>query len=232
MQRYLLALSVLVCGWANAGTPPPISDFAQHASLSLVQISPTGEYIGARVALKDGFRLIVIRLADNKITCSFSVGPNRDVARYTWVGPNRLVVEPAIYVGNNEAPAPTGELIGIDADGMHQKYLFGYRAAVIDSAVIHVMPRRAGAHVISIIPDDPDHVVIAVTNWDGGDIDSNFTEIDKLNVNTGMLSDHFKSPVAGTGQMLAGLDRGGALRRVEWFQFDDANGFLPGQSEW
>ena len=228
MQKILFVLLVCALRSAEAAvTPPPVAAFAENRYLDHVRLSPDGKYIAAKVQTKSGIGLVIERLADGKLTAALSMGMDRDVADFTWASGTRLIVEPAIYFGNNERPGLTGELMGVNVDGTDQTYLFGYRASSTDHAptLIRKVTKTDGwAHVISAIPGDPQHVVVQVTNWDGGDVDSNVADIYKMNVDNGMLSDHVKAPVAGTRKDGLLADWTGAVR---FAVSDGSNGATP-----
>lgn len=99
----------------------PVKDFAKPQDFYDVEISPNGQFIALRVPVDgDQTGIAVLGLSPLKILSKVTLGDHRSVSRYWWVGPNRLVVTPAIQYGTLEQPSGTGELFGFDADGSNQ----------------------------------------------------------------------------------------------------------------
>ena len=96
-----------------------------------------------------------------------------EVRWFAWKTDRRLILE--VYAQSHpfgSEPGAESHLIALDIDGSHQRNL------------VQARPERAADwgqdQVIDLLPDDPDHVLIAV---DSGAGDS--SEIVKVNVNTG-----------------------------------------------
>lgn len=199
------ALSLLLAGLSAQAEPPalpPLKAFVAAPAFSNLSLSPDGKYIATTVTFTDGGGLAVIRLADHQLISKIGMGQARTVAAYWWANSNRLIIEPAAFHGSLEAPLPTGELFAMDADGKNQKYLYGTRGEQQTGTLIHKVGHNSGAaQVIGILPDDPEHVVIAVNGFheDAGRLliadDSSTSETYLLNVNSGQLSDRGAPPV-------------------------------------
>lgn len=208
--RAILVLCVLLLFPQGGGAVPAIADFASDPALDNVRLSPNGEYIAARVRFATGPGIAIIRLADSKLTAALSFSGDQNVDEVWWVGPNRIVFAPARLESGSEVPKPTGELIGMDADGSNQNYLFGYQGfASVGTHLQKVGKTRAWARIIDPLPTDPDHALIAVDDMDSSR-DTQFTKAYRLNVRNGLLTDEVAAPVPGFTSFLA--DHNGMIR--------------------
>jgi dipeptidyl aminopeptidase/acylaminoacyl peptidase len=118
-----------------------------------------------------------------------------------------------------EAPVPTGEIFGVDADGGQNDALFGYRVATREGTHLNVAKReQASAYVVSELREDDDKVIIAVRTWnDGGE--PTMPELRRMNVRDGKTVPLFTSPLREPSGFLA--DNHGNVR----FAYgEDANG--------
>ncbi len=190
LARLYLALFAL-----PAGAAIPVEEFARHPQYDEVQISPDGEYLAVAAGV-DGKRVLsLIRLADMH---GVNVRPRGadELAGFTWAGPRRLLYSVGTRVGGLERPVSTGEIFGVDADGGNAAVLFGFR---IDNKqagtnLNKALPEKASARIVSTLPDDPAHVVIAVTRWNGGG-DTTMPELRRLDVRDGTTVPMFLAPL-------------------------------------
>lgn len=151
---------------APADTATPLSVFLAEPTFDDARLSPDGQYIAIRTRFSGSGGIAVLRTADRKVTSKISMGEGRVVADYQWAGPHRLVIAPAYFRSGLERPARSGELIGMDADGRGQRYLYGAREDWQTGTSIHKNSNDFGAaEVIGTLPDDPKHVVVAVRDF-------------------------------------------------------------------
>ncbi|NJN51568.1 MAG: hypothetical protein HC809_07100 [Gammaproteobacteria bacterium] len=101
-------------------------DFARDADYEIVEISPSGTNL-ALTQRRDGLEtVIVVRLADFAPLTNTSFGENIEIERIDWVNDERLLIQPARrFPGFTDYKAPTGEFVGMDADGKNVELLFG-----------------------------------------------------------------------------------------------------------
>ncbi len=186
--------------------PVPLQDFARIDSFSAACLSPDGKFIALRVPVDGAMGLAVIDLASQKILSKISAGRGRSILNYVWSGSSRLVAELADSVGSVDYPVPTGELIGIDADGKNPTYLFGPRgSAQIGWHLSKAEDTSGVATIVRSLPNDPPHILIAVRMW------NNATRIVfRLNVSDGELDQRLDAPASGPLTFLA--DRNGFVR--------------------
>lgn len=208
-------VAALFCGFfllasAQAASPADTAKFARFPDFEDVTISPEGDYIAAKVQLQNGIGIVVIRIKDRAITARMTMGEGQDLYRYWWVGPKRLVLSPALYFGAYAQPAITGELVGMDADGNSQDYLFGYRGErQLGTAIQKTGHNDGWAQVLQTLPDDPQHAIISVSHYERNQ-DNVVTEAYKLHVVSGMRSERVASPHLGESRLVA--DWNGVVR--------------------
>src|SRR5438105_12000111 len=125
-MKSLLLAGLLVSPLLRAAdAPPPIADFVRPARIAKADLSPDGRYLATLVDVA-GVR--VLRFSDLESNKDFVVRAGKDgVAGFVWVSDKRVVYWIGESFGGLEALAPTGELLGVDADGGGNQYLFGFR---------------------------------------------------------------------------------------------------------
>ncbi|MDB5986039.1 MAG: Prolyl oligopeptidase family protein [Nevskia sp.] len=185
----------------------PLQDFARIDSYNSATLSPDGKFLALHVPVDGAMGLAVIDLASQKILSKISAGHGRSILDYVWAGPSRLVAGLADSDGSVDYPLPTGELIGIDADGKNPTYLFGPRgSAQIGWHLSEAKDTRGVATIIRSLPNDPEHIRIAVRMWG----DSELHIVYRLNVLDGVLDQGLSAPTRGPTQFVA--DRDGFVR--------------------
>ncbi|MEO8747376.1 MAG: S9 family peptidase, partial [Rhodanobacter sp.] len=145
------------------------ASLARHEQYRDVKISPDGAYLAATAVVRGHDVLALIHLADNKVLL---VSPRDEdaVTEFWWASATRLVYAVGTRVGGYDAPLPTGELYGVNADGSDSTMLYGIRKGgqTIDSRIPTVVSTRGTAEFIASIPDDPEHILVSTRLWDAG----------------------------------------------------------------
>lgn len=196
MLRHLLLGMMLVAayGSAHAEEPLPMEYFFADSDYEQIKISPDGEYLALRT-LNEG-QMVLMILDRDEMSVSTGIRPERNgnVDSFYWTSNERLLYTISLDVGELEATMSTGELYGINRDGSQHDMLFGARAA--DRSIgtrLNTREGRKGSHaILSHLPDDPNHIVIAVYPWKqnvrGYRWDpSSIVELNRLNVYTGNM---------------------------------------------
>lgn len=118
----LLALSSL----AAIAAPLPVRAFMADPQYHTVKISPDGRYLGVITPHQGRDILVVINLADRKILSTFRLtGWYADVGRFSWVNPERIVLESSQKYENYAGRHFSGELYATNADGTKRMALIG-----------------------------------------------------------------------------------------------------------
>lgn len=178
-----LALASLAAS-AQAPKPHEVEDFIRKPKFYGIKISPTGEYYAATVAVGRKTGLIIVRRSDSKVTATMGVpGDQTHVADFEWVSNDRVVLSSALKLGALEAPQPTGELFGVNADGSKADMLIGFRRQgdSLGSAIGDSKPQSVFAEVIDNLPADDKNVIVAITPFTRDP----YTRVEKMDVFTG-----------------------------------------------
>lgn len=174
-----------------------LNDFIRKPLFLDVQLSPDGKYIAAIMPNDENPHenyLIIFDGQTGKTDNVIQSGHKALISSYFWFNNHRVVASLAIQLDGFDTPAPTGELFGIDADGKHQTDLFGFRAGRNGIFIRGSNARSAYAFPISKRPISDNQILIAVNQAERGSGGA-FTEIDKLDVNTGNTTSLSTSPV-------------------------------------
>jgi dipeptidyl aminopeptidase/acylaminoacyl peptidase len=194
----LAASSFFIIGFASVATaddaarpPVPLKDFVREAEFESTKISPTGQYLAAKMRTEGQSTLAIIELKTRKITGHLRW--NKDhVYDYWWTGPDRVVVSIATQSGPLDQPRLTGELYAMNADGTGKRHLFG---------------GGGWARMIDPLPDLPEFALIAIESWYGNEIPAVIERINVYNGNRTRLA-----IVPGAGPLDVATDRAGELR--------------------
>jgi len=170
----------------------PIEHFIQHGDYLELTISPDGGHFAARIRQDGSVYLLIIRRSDMKIVGGVRPEENSEVHSITWVNNERVVFEYAEKQVGFDAPVPTGELYATNVDGTGRRMLSGFRAgdARLGSRISRREDSFASQDVLSVLPDDDDHILIIEYPWS---VEGNYwydnrskpSIISRLNVYTG-----------------------------------------------
>ena len=178
----------------------PLRDFAKHPDYTDARLSPDGLSLSLKVPVEDQRGLVVIRLADLHATPKFYLGRDAGIADYWWVGNNNILFTPSFSLGTLVSPALNGELWAIEAKlSGDTTYLFGERGegeAGSADPTSHKTFGNGYASVIRTLPDDPDHVIVAVDDFDEGN-DNRQTRGYRLDIHNGRRDHEVISPFSG-----------------------------------
>lgn len=198
-------LAFAVPGARTEDTPAKshsIRDFVMHDRFEDIRLSKGGSYYAATVRQEDKVILVFMRREDLEITGMFRFSGDINVDAFWWVSDERVLLTAAQEEGLLDQPISTGEIYASDADGSRQELLIGYRAGVITggtgagNVATRIRPRepeRVSAHMIDVIDDDEDSVLIAVWPWSHeGDP---YTTAERMDVDSGRRRVVARAPV-------------------------------------
>jgi hypothetical protein len=187
--------------WLSLGGAVSVPDLARYAEYEQAVISPDGTYLAITRRIDSGQLLNVLRVADMTPVAALSGGRDTEVGRIVWATDERLLIEPMIRYGAEDFAWPSGEILGINADGTRRAVLFGFRAGEGQTGT-HLPQReseRASASIIDVLPDDPDHVLIEARPWSA---QGQSTAAYRMDVFSGRLS-HIASTPNTEGGLLS-----------------------------
>lgn len=188
--RRLLVPALCACAFVSFAGQVSFADLAKHAQFKMVKISPDGTHLAATSVLKNGQTVLTFMgLQNGKVKPLNNIIPRQteDVLDFWWVSPKRVLYTEAEHDGGSDIPIPTGELYAVDADGGGAALLYGYRAGSMEtgSHIQHVTTEYGSAQFLSRIDGDPDHALVAITDWEASGSAGAFTAVYKMDVRDG-----------------------------------------------
>ena len=194
MRVCLAGLLALCCG-AAAAEPPPVTSFTNFPKFESMKISPNGTYLAFTRHTTEHEVMTVLRLSDLKPTTQSHFGDRIDIASFVWANDSRLLISPTRrFPGLVAFKAPTGEIIGLDADGKDAELLFGYAAGKMQTGT-RVEQRQstfAPARVLARLPGSPAEILIQTYGYS---YEGDFNSVYRMNVGTGLLRKVAGSPI-------------------------------------
>lgn len=186
-------------------------DFSQADA----KLSADGKYL-AMALVKEGRRSLVVVETDGfKPVGGANFGTWQDVGNFHWANNERLVMEVLHREEWDNNPKFYGELYSVDFDGRHGNMIFGFRAGEdqVGSKRQKNKPIYGWAQIISLMPEDPDHILISSSAMPGGSelfrdrqkrnqvrdtkIETLHSTVHRLNVQTARMSTSYtRSPEA------------------------------------
>lgn len=195
MRVPLTGLLVLCCPTVVLAALPPVTSFTNVAKFESMKISPNGTYLALTRRTTEHEVMTVLRLQDMKLSTQAHFGDLIDIASFEWASDSRLLISPARrFPGLIAYKAPTGEIIGFDADGKRAELLFGPLAGKMQTGT-RIEQRQsvyAAAEVIDTLPADPDEVLIQTYGYG---VEGEFNVVYRMNVRSGKLKKVAASPV-------------------------------------
>jgi dipeptidyl aminopeptidase/acylaminoacyl peptidase len=181
-----LAAPVLATATAVASAQVlPIADFARHAEIQSVTLSPGGDYVALAVPAEDGMetQLQVVKLDGSGATQALRFGRQQHVADVLWSDDTQLVVSRARMQPLKALPESYGELMSSDIQGKDQETLFAY---VRDNGATRGRRKDQGfASVVKVLEGEPGKVLVRFTCWPGVCGEEPPTAIFKVDTRTG-----------------------------------------------
>ena len=114
---------------------PPVSAYMNFAQIETLQISPDGKLLALTKRSDQAETITVLRYPEATVVSHKQLG-EAEVDRLEWATNTRLLIQPARRFANVAYKVPTGEIVGIDADGTHVDTLFGYMAGKFQTGSI------------------------------------------------------------------------------------------------
>jgi dipeptidyl aminopeptidase/acylaminoacyl peptidase len=195
-MRTSLACIVLICFAVPAGAePPPVASFTNFPKFESMKISPNGTYLAFTRHTTEHEVITVLRLADLKPTTQSHFGDRIDISSFTWANDKRLMISPTRrFPGLIAHKVPTGEIIGLDADGKDAELLFGYSAGERRQGT-RIEQRQSvyqPARVLARLPDSPTDILIQTYGYS---YEGDFNSVYRMDASTGYLRKVAGSPI-------------------------------------
>jgi dipeptidyl aminopeptidase/acylaminoacyl peptidase len=218
-QRVIVAAVLLFLTAALHAQAVSFADLARHDQYREVKISPDGKYLAATAVVQGQAGLALLHLTDGKMRLVRARNGD-EVTDFWWASPTRVVYTVGTRLGGYDVPVGTGELYSVNADGSDSVMLYGARSGGthIGSLTHRVVSTRGTAEFLASIPDDPDHILVSTSLWEGGGKSGNLVTAYRMDVRTGMLRDPVPAPIRDANLL---ADHEGRIR-FAWAE--DANG--------
>ncbi|WP_299975381.1 prolyl oligopeptidase family serine peptidase [uncultured Pseudoteredinibacter sp.] len=167
-----------------------IADSDYHSA----KISPDGKTLAVKLKQKGVNRIAFLDAKTLKPTGGLAAQPGNDFYSYSWASNDRLVFEFAYKTSFRDRPVPTGQIVASDKNGKRQRIVYGFGSSksrigsLINSGASK--ERKASATILSYLPEDKDHILIAEHPWSKiGTLYYNLKDkpvfISKINIYTG-----------------------------------------------
>lgn len=210
MVYRLTAVLALVLPALAFAEPPPVASFTNFPAYSGMKISPSGTHLAFIRQTTEFEAIAVLELKEMKQASQTAFGNLVGIDSFVWANDSRLLIAPTRrFPGYTASKQPTGEILGIDADGKQVELLFGYAAG--EEAKGRSLQRResvyAAADVIDVLPADPDNVIIQTIGYG---IEGTFNAAYTMHIRTGRTRKLATSPVRN-GEFLTDADHHVAL---------------------
>ncbi|KRE86887.1 prolyl oligopeptidase [Rhodanobacter sp. Soil772] len=198
VRRWIVAALLLPLAAVLHAQPVSFAELARHAQYENVKISPDGQYLAATAVVKGQTVLALIHLSDMK---GKLVRPREenDVTDFWWASSTRVLYSVGIRIGGYDAPLATGELFAVSADGNGVNMLYGYRRPGMStgSHIQRAAAEYGSAQFIAAIPDDPNHVLVAISSWSGDGNELNLPTAYRMDVRNGNKNRLIVAPLRG-----------------------------------
>ena len=237
MLSRILTWSTLVAGLVapyppiHAASPPTVEQLAARPQFGRASLAPDGKHIAIAKLDERGSSLLIVDADTLQPTTELSFPPHQHVLGFNWVNDEMLVVTRGRRQLGVNAPAYTGELFAVSVDGKQRSMLFGVNAAN-KNRNRRQSPDLALGAVISILPNDPEHILVAETRWEHWSSVDFKPKVLKINVYTAAREQLTEVPLQSP-RVIA--DRQGQVRFA--YGLDDERRmrtlrFSPKQASW
>ena len=199
MRRVIVAALLCLFSLSLQAEPVSFANLARHAEYKDVKISPDGKYLAATAVVKGQTVLALIRLSDKKGNL---VRPREgdDVIDFDWASATRVLYSVGERVSGYDAPLSTGELFAVNADGGGADMLYGYRRSGMSTGSLtqRASAEYGSASLIATIPDDPNHVLVSISSWDGDGHEASLPSAYRMDLRDGNKTRIIVAPMRGT----------------------------------
>lgn len=198
LRRAMVAALLLLLTAVVHAQAVSFADLARHDEYRSVKISPDGKYLATIAVVKGQTVLALIHLSDHK---GHVINPRQgdDVTGFWWASPTRVLYTVGEHVGGYDTPLSTGELFAVNADGGGAEILYGYRKGGMStgSHTQKATTDYGSAEFISTIEDDPHHVLVAISSWEGAGRELALPVAYRMDVRNGTKAKLIVAPMRG-----------------------------------
>lgn len=200
-MRYLLFFISLSLMWPSVSQAHSLEDFAKFPQFMDIKISPKGSYLAGSSRNDTGnIILTVIDLSSNQVISNKQFTGRESIGSFNWANDERLLLTLVREIGSMEAPAGTGEIYAVNADGSRPMMLVGPRSSRTELSAFSV---------INYLPEEDDFVLVASSSLTAAR--GSYILVHRLNINNGRTRQVARAPlrsVPGEGVRMVTDQRG------------------------
>lgn len=216
MLRWMLLLLAMLAGPA-AAQAPSAEDFARHAEVNEVSLSPDGKYVAMAMPSADGVQtdLVIVPLDGSGKSQILRFGNRQHVTGAVFSDDTQVVVARARMEPLRASPVSLGQLFSSDIGGRTQRTLFAYGEGETTRARRH---RDEGyATLIEVLDSEPGVVIIEFDPWRRTPDAKEPTVVYRVDTRTGNRREIERSPNTASFS----VDRTGKPRLRTMYDLDD-----------
>lgn len=148
---------------------PSARDFARHAEVYEVALSPDGKHVAMTLPTEDNreTQLLIAPLDGNGQTQKLRFGNQEHVSDIVWTADDRVTLARARNMPLRPMPYSLGQLFSTDLTGKDQEVLFGYFR---DNKLATARRKDEGfASLAKVLDDEPGSALVWFTCWNCGE---------------------------------------------------------------
>ena len=216
----LVAAAVVLAILVSAPAHGDAAALLNPPQIRTVAVSPDGDYLAMVRGAADKDTLVIIKRPEMSIAAGVSSPAGERFSAISWVSGAQVLAETATDQGATRSPLPNGRLISLKIDGSRRTLI----KAAADAGA-----KRLGSILVSILPDDPAHVLAAAAGLCEPPVctpdEARVRRLVKLNVETGEqaliggappVNGYYVSDPSGARLMLAGRSDDGRVEVYRW----------------
>ncbi len=136
-MRGLAAALLMLASAGQAAEQVPVEAFVPQQTFDNPRISSKGTYLAVSADFgNDEHGIAVFRLSDMQTTAYIKLPKYQLANEIYWVNDTQLIYVKGGQWGSRERPYDFGEIIAMDYDGKHHKYIYGYKESTIGMGLL------------------------------------------------------------------------------------------------
>ncbi|MDP2560971.1 S9 family peptidase [Psychrobium sp. 1_MG-2023] len=158
-----LFISLMLTNIAHASTKYGVKDFFSHGKFENVIVSPDGKHFAVTYRKDTEVRLAIIERKSNKVISGFDYGEYRRIGAVSWINNDRIIYSVRKFVGLWDKKGGPGRTFSSNIDG---------------SKRIDLTEKAGGFSVVSLLREQPRHILIEKGRYEGGAIKAKLQVLD------------------------------------------------------
>jgi dipeptidyl aminopeptidase/acylaminoacyl peptidase len=173
-----------------------LEELARNPEVLDAKLSPQGEYIAVLREVNDKRTVVSFTFPGMKPLSVMDFPGRNEVGNFWWVNDDRLVASVNFKRDQFEDELSWGELYGMNVDGSRGEHLFGLRAqsGAKSGRLTSKRNELGSARILNQLWDDPQRILIHITNWNLSGGTERVVEYAELDVYTGRIVKRKNAP--------------------------------------